>query len=58
VLFLLLRLPEITVIGLGHRTYHLDTDVATRLTVRQQTLLPEAYRPKPPEQVKEGAGSR
>ena len=46
VLFLLLRLPEIVVIGFGHRTYHLDSDVATRLTVRQQALLPEEYRPK------------
>lgn len=44
VLFILLRLPEMVLIGLGHPTYRLDRDIASKLQQRQQTLLPESYR--------------
>lgn len=43
-LFVLLRLPEMILIGFGHPTYRLDRDIAAKLQQRQQTLLPESYR--------------
>jgi hypothetical protein len=44
VLFLLLRLPEILLIGLGHEAYRVDPLIADRLQPRQQKLLPEGLR--------------
>jgi hypothetical protein len=44
VLFLVLRLPEILLIGLGYEAYRVDPHIADRLQPRQQELLPERLR--------------
>lgn len=44
VLFLVLRLPETLLIGLGYEAYRVDPHIADRLQPRQQELLPERLR--------------
>lgn len=42
-LFLLLRVPEVIVVGAGHQAYRLDPNVEAKLQERQKTLLPEEF---------------